>query len=51
MKITIELEIEGDDDAIGEAVDAALDDGVLQDAINAYEHDDGPVLVVSAGVL
>lgn len=45
---TIELEIGGDPAAAREAVDAALDAGALQDAINEYESDDGEVEVTSA---
>jgi hypothetical protein len=47
---TIELVVGGDPRAAQEAVEAALDDGVLQDAINDYESDDGEVEVLSAVV-
>ena len=49
--VTIELEIEGPDAAITAAVNAVLDRGALQDAINEYEHDDGPVRVSSAYIV
>lgn len=47
-RILITLEVEGDRGTAVAAVDAALDDGLLQDAINEYESDDGPVHVESA---
>ncbi len=40
MRIIIELEVEGDDEDIADAVDAALDAGVLQDAIKFYGAED-----------
>jgi hypothetical protein len=44
----IKLEIEGEQEAADQAVESALDDGVLQNYINEYEHEDGTVEVKSA---
>lgn len=43
----IRLNVSGDDVAADQAVQAALDAGVLQDFIADYEHDDGPAAVTS----
>ena len=49
-KFIIEIEIDGDEDAASAAIDSALDAGVLQDYINDYDHDEGPLEVSSAVV-
>lgn len=46
--IIITLEIEGDAGTVVDIVDNVLDSGVLQEAIDEYETDDGPVRVRSA---
>lgn len=51
ITVTVRLEVEGDESAVSEAVDAALDCGTLQDAINGYEHDAGPAAVRSCVLL
>jgi len=47
----IRIEVEGPESAAREALEAALDGGELQEAINCYEHDDGGLLVTSTVVL
>lgn len=44
----IRVEVEGDDEVAHQAVEAALDSGILQDYINKYEHDEGEVKVTLA---
>jgi len=47
-KVIIELKINGNPDVAWAAVDAALDDGGIQDAVHNYESDDGEAEIVSA---
>lgn len=49
-RIVITLEIDGAQDDADTVVDALLDAGLLQDAINAHESDAGPLRVTSAAV-
>jgi hypothetical protein len=48
IEITIRLQLTGNDDDAYDIVSNVLDGGVLQDAINEYESDNGSVQVVSA---
>jgi hypothetical protein len=47
-RFTIKLVVKGDASAAREAVEASLDAGDLQDAVNTYDHDAGPLKVISA---
>lgn len=49
-RLTIVLDLTGDAATAVDVVNNVLDDGVLQDAINDYAADDGPVHVLSAVV-
>jgi hypothetical protein len=50
MKVLVQLEIEGDDEAAFDVVDHVLDTGVLQEAINDHALDDAGKLCVTSAL-